>query len=162
MPFANEQLNSTKSLRKDERFYLMGSRSEIIALIFGALLMLVTFGDAHIYWIVGNLDTILGLTFWKTLDIFYPLATIAVFLIYGWAKGGKLRINLMTVLLFASFLTVLLLVDIDDIVKILNITLEPSKTYWITIMCIYPVYSSIAFFLFGKKHETLKALQKTA
>ena len=136
----------------------MGLRSEIIALMFGALLMFVTFGDAHIYWFVGNLDTILGLTFWRALDLFYPIATIIVFLLYGWAKGGKLRINPTTVMLFASFITVLLLVDIDDVVKVLNITLEPSKTYWTIVMCIYPVYSSVAFFLFGKKHETLRSL----
>jgi hypothetical protein len=138
----------------------MGLRSEILALAFGALLIFVTFGDGHIYWFVGNLDTIFGLAFWRALDVFYPLASIAVFLLYGWEKGKGLKFNTITILLFASFVTVLVLVNIDDFVQLLNVTLVPSKVYWTVMMWVYPVYSSVAFFLFGKKQETIRASQK--
>lgn len=132
----------------------MGLRSEILALAFGALLIFITFGDSHIFVVVGNLDTIFGLAFWKPLDVFYPLATITVFLLYGRDKGKGLKINKITLLLFASFIAALALVNIDDIVEVLNITLVLPKAYWIAIEWIYPIYSSIAFFLFGKTHET--------
>ena len=138
----------------------MGLRSEILALAFGALLVFVTFGDSHIYWFVGNLDTIFGLAFWHALDTFYPLASIAVFLLYGWEKGKGLKFNAITILLFVSFVTVLVLVNIDDFVQVLNVTLVPSKAYWTVMMWVYPVYSGVAFFLFGKKQETIRASQK--
>ena len=138
----------------------MGLRSEILALAFGALLIFVTFGDSHIIWFVGNLDTIFGLAFWRALDVFYPLASISVFLLYGWEKGKGLKFNTITILLLASFVAVLVLVNIDDFVQVLNITLVPSKAYWGVMMFVYPVYSSVAFFLFGKKQETIRASQK--
>ena len=135
-------------------------KSEIIAFAFGVLLILVTFGDGHIYWFVGNLDTIFGLAFWRVLDTSYPLASIAIFLLYGWVKGDGLKINSVTVLLFASFVTVLALIYIDDIVQLLNFNLAPSKVYWTVITWVYPFYSSIAFFLFGKRHETVSTSLK--
>jgi hypothetical protein len=138
----------------------MGLRSEILALAFGALLVFVTFGDGQIYWFIGNLDTIFGVAFWHALDAFYPLASIAVFLLYGWVKGKGLKFNAITILLLVSFVTVLVLVNIDDFVQLLNVTVAPSKVYWTVMMWVYPVYSGIAFFLFGKKHETMRASQK--
>jgi hypothetical protein len=74
----------------------MGFKSEVLALAFGALLIFVTFGDAHIYWFIGNLDTIFGLTFWRVLDVFYPVASAVVFLLYGWVKGNGLKFNPQT------------------------------------------------------------------
>ena len=59
----------------------MGLRSEITAFTFGVLLILVTFGDAHLSGTVGNLDTTFGLVLWKPLDALYVLASIAVFLL---------------------------------------------------------------------------------
>jgi len=55
---------------------------------------------------------------------------------------------------------VLVLVNIDDFVQLLNVTVAPSKAYWTVMMWVYPVYSGIAFFLFGKKQETIRASQK--
>ena len=133
----------------------MGLRSEILALAFGALLVFVTFGDGQIYWFIGNLDTIFGVAFWHALDAFYPLASIAVFLLYGWVKGKGLKFNATTILLLVSFVTVLVLVNIDDFVQLLNVTVAPSKVYWTVMMWVYPVYSGIAFFIFGKKQETI-------
>ena len=136
----------------------MGLKSEVLALAFGALLIFVTFGDGHIWWFIGNLDTIFGLAFWHVLDVFYPLASIVVFLLYGRVKGEGLKINALTAFLFVSFVALIILINIDDVVQIANITLTPSKTYWATIEWIYPIYSGFAFFLFGKKHEALNAL----
>ena len=138
----------------------MGLRSEILALAFGALLVFVTFGDGQIYWFIGNLDTIFGVAFWHALDAFYPLASIAVFLLYGWTKGNGLKFNAITILLFASFVTLLVLVNIDDFMQLLNITLAPSKVYWTIMMWVYPVYSGVAFFLFGKINQAKTPIQK--
>ena len=116
-------------------------------------MILITFGDAQIAWYIGNLDTIFGLTFWRALDVVYPAATIAVFLLYGWTKGGRLRINWATSVLFVSFLAVLALMNIDDIGIVLNLAVEPSKAYWVAISWIYPIYAAVAFLLFGRLHE---------
>ena len=45
---------------------------------------------------IGNLDTIFGIGAWQLLDVAYPVASIAVFLLYGRAKGG-LRISALTI-----------------------------------------------------------------
>lgn len=134
-------------------------KSEILTLIFGMLLILVTFGDSHTNRVVGNLDTIFGQTLWPVLDILYPLASISVFLLYGYVKGNGLKINSMTVLLFASFIAVLTLFIFDDILQPLNIMLLIPKTYWIIIMWVYPIYSIFAFFLFGRMHKTIRVAE---
>ena len=68
----------------------MGFRNEVFALAFGVLLVLVTFGDNHLGSIhtaqLGNLDAIFGLVLWPAIDLIYSLATVAVFLLYGWSK----------------------------------------------------------------------------
>jgi len=135
----------------------MGLRSEICALIFGALLILVTFGDNYIsrggYVQIGNLDTIFGHGLWPVVDVIYPLAAITVFVLYGWSKKGKIRVKATTVLLFISFIAVLSLMIIDDISRVLQLNIHPSQTYWNIISWVYPIYSSIAFFLFGKANQ---------
>lgn len=137
--------------------FLLGFKSEVLALVFGVLLILVTFGDNHFGRIagvaVGNLDTIFGYRLWPVMDVIYPLATVAVFLLYGFAKGGKLRINLKTALLFASFLLVLSLMNVDDIAIGLNLMIYFSRVYWVAISWVYPIYGAVAFFLFGWIHE---------
>ena len=65
----------------------MGIKSEFLTLTFGGLLILVTFGDDHLANNIGNLDTIFGLHLWPVLDIVYPIASIGVFLLYGYVKG---------------------------------------------------------------------------
>ena len=134
----------------------MGLKSEVLALSFGALLILVTFGDSHIYTNflgVGNLDTMFGVRLWPAMDIFYPLASIVIFLLYGWVKGNGIKINFATVFLFASFVAALLIMNIDDVGKVLKITLNYSTSNWTLIMWFYPIYSAIAFFLFGEKNK---------
>ena len=142
----------------------MSFKSDFLTLIFGALLVLVTFGDSHLGRIggvaIGNLDTILGYALWPLLDVFYPLATISVFLLYGWAKGNGFRVCWLTGFLFASFLLVLALVSIDDIAIGLDWSVDLSRTFWEAISWVYPIYSAGAFFLFGKLHaETKKPRQ---
>jgi hypothetical protein len=85
------------------------------------------------------------------MDVFYPLASITVFILYGWVKGGRIKINLTNVFLFASFVAALTLINIDDVGQVLNIPLGYSTFHWTIIMWIYPIYSSIAFFLFREK-----------
>ncbi len=124
-------------------------KSEILALIFGMLLILVTFGDSHLSSEIGNLDTIFGLTYWKLLDVVYPVASVIVFLLYGKIRNG-IKLNLQKILILISFLIALALISLDDVAIVLNLTIDLSHEYWIIIEWIYPIYSAIAFFLFGK------------
>ena len=135
----------------------MGLKSEIIALAFGALLILLTFGDAHLVAYVGNLDTIFGLALWKPLDVLYVLASILVFLLYGKVKGG-LRFNAVTIMAFLSYLFAIALISLDDIALVLKLQITMSKDYWIAVEWFYPIYSSIAFFIFGRANEFEKTV----
>jgi hypothetical protein len=133
----------------------MGLKTEITALAFGVLLILLTFGDSHLVGYVGNLDTIFGLALWKPLDVLYPLASITVFLLYGKVKGG-LRLNLTIALIFLSYIFAIALISLDDISLVLKLHLTLSKDYWIAVEWFYPVYSIIAFFVFGRANESEK------
>jgi len=124
-------------------------KSEVLALIFGMLIILITFGDAHLAFQVGNLDTIFGLTYWKLLDVIYPVASVLVFLLYGKEKNS-LRLNLRIIIIFLSYLSVLSLICLDDVVLVLNLNVTPPIEYWIIIEWIFPIYAIIAFFLFGR------------
>jgi hypothetical protein len=88
------------------------------------------------------------------VDIVLPVAFIVVFLLYGCEKGKKLKINPMSVLLFLSFLSVLMLIDFDDIAHGVHIPFNEPTAYWAIVMWVYPVYSAIAFFLFRKINQT--------
>jgi hypothetical protein len=137
----------------------MGLKTEITALAFGVLLILLTFGDSHLVGIVGNLDTIFGLALWKPLDVLYVLVSILIFLVYGKVKGG-LRLNLATVLVFLSYLFAVALISLDDISLVLRLHLTLSKDYWIAVEWFYPVYSIIAFFVFGRANESEKIVHR--
>jgi hypothetical protein len=82
----------------------------------------------------------------------YPLASIAVFLFYGKVKAS-LRPNVATILVFLSYLLALALISLDDIAIVLNLQITLSKDYWIAVEWFYPIYSSIAFFIFGRTNE---------
>jgi hypothetical protein len=133
----------------------MGLKSEILALAFGFLLILVTFGDSHLVSHVGNLDVIFGSFFWKPVDVLYPLVSIVIFLLYGKVKGG-LRFNAVTILVFLSYLVALALISLDDIALVSNLHMTLPKAYWIAVEWFFPVYSSIAFFIFGRENESRK------
>jgi hypothetical protein len=137
----------------------MGLKSEILALSFGMLLILLTLGDSHLVAYVGNLDTVFGLAFWKPLDVLYVLASILVFLLYGKVKGG-LRFNVVTQLVFLSYLFALALISLDDIALVSKLQVTLSKDYWIAVEWFYPIYSSIAFFVFGRANELKKMVYR--
>jgi len=133
---------------------LPNTRSEILALLFGVLLILLTFGDDHTGNTIGNLDTIFGLRFWPLMDIIYPLASILVFLYYGETKAnGDLKINLKTTMLFLTYIVLLFLISVDDVLQVLGSSATLPRTYWIIIMWLYPIGSAIAFFAFGHENE---------
>jgi hypothetical protein len=98
--------------------------------------ILVTFGDNYLRVeggrkTVGNLDTIFGFGVWPVLDAVYFGASIAVFLLCGWTKGGgRLRFNVASILPFFSFLAVLALISIDDVARVLHLPLHPPVVYW--------------------------------
>lgn len=131
-------------------------KSEVLALVFGVLLILLTFGDNHLTSTVGNLDSIFGKALWRPLDVMYPLASITVFLLYGKVNGG-LRVNALTVGMFFSYLVALALISLDDIAIVLNVSITLTKGYWVVVEWFYPIFSSIAFFIFGRANQDEKA-----
>jgi hypothetical protein len=133
----------------------MRLKSEMLALAFGMLVILVTFGDSHLARQIGNLDTIFGHTFWHLLDVMYPLLSISIFLLYGRGKGG-IKINPLTIGIFLTYLAALALINLDDIALVLNLSILPSRDYWVVMEWFYPVYSVIAFFIFGKANQLEK------
>jgi hypothetical protein len=126
----------------------MGWKSEILALVFGMLLVLVTFGDAAQLDRVGNLDTIFGDNFWRSMDVIYPLATIIVFLLYGAVRGG-IQIRPLSVLIFLAFAAALVMIIIDDIFEVLNHPVTLSPTYWAAARWTYPLVAGASFLAFG-------------
>jgi hypothetical protein len=145
----------SNSLIKGWWKFRMGLKCEILALAFGMLVILVTFGDSHLARQIGNLDIIFGHTFWRLLDVMYPLLSISVFLLYGREKGG-IKINPLTIGTFLSYIIALALINVDDVALVLNLSIMPSRDYWIAIEWFYPVYSVIAFFIFGKANQLEK------
>jgi hypothetical protein len=148
----------------------MGFRKEILAFVFGVLLILVTFSDDHIGRIagvpVGNLDTIFGVGLWPVLDVVYPLASVAVFVLHGWGKGVKFKVKSASTFVFASFVVLLGLLNADDFIiglnhLGLNLMVYPSQEYWVIISWLYPVYAIVAFFMFEKMLSFNKKAAKT-
>lgn len=133
----------------------MGLKSEILTLVFGMLLIMLTFGDSHLSPSVGNLDTIFGQQIWPLLDVAYPLVSITVFLLYGRVNGG-LRANALTIGMFFSYLFAITLMCLDDIAIVSHLSIMPSKEYWTVVQWFYPLYSTVAFFIFGKANRTKK------
>jgi hypothetical protein len=137
----------------------MSLKSDFLAVAFGILLILITFGDAHISGNIGNLDTIFGFYWWPKLDVFYPLATIAVFLLYGKTKGN-LKINILSAVTFSLFLVASALVSIDDITAALGFSSlaryfsgDASISYWNVVLWVYPVFAYFTFLIFGATNQ---------
>jgi hypothetical protein len=138
----------------------MGLKTEIAAISFGVLIILLTFGDSHLILNVGNLDTIFGTALGKPLDILYALASILVFLLYGKLKGG-LKFHIVPMLVFLSYLLALALISVDDIAQVLKLQVTLPTYYWIAVEWLYPIYSIIAFFFFGRAKESEKTLDRS-
>jgi hypothetical protein len=130
-------------------------KSEVLTLAFGVLLILLTFGDSHLAHNVGNLDVIFGHVFWPLSDVVYFLASIVVFLLYGKVSGG-LRISLLTIAVFVSYLVALSLISLDDISVVLHLSLVLTKSYWVVVEWLYPLYSIFALFAFGRANQVRK------
>ena len=123
-------------------------KSEVLALVFGMLIILITFGDSRVNPWVGNLDNIFGLSFWHFMDVLYPLASIIVFLLYGKVRGG-LRIHALTILVFLIFLMSLAMIIIDDIFAVLGYSTGWPYMYWGIAQWVYPFVAASSFLAFG-------------
>jgi drug/metabolite transporter (DMT)-like permease len=123
-------------------------KSEVLALVFGMLIILVTFGDSRVYPLVGNLDNIFGPSLWRFMDVLYPLASIMIFLLHGRVKGS-LRIHTLTVLIFLVFLMALSMIIIDDIFIVMHHSIELPDNYWVIASWVYPFVSASSFLAFG-------------
>ena len=119
---------------------------------------------------VGNLDQIFGAGLWYPTEAFLLIASVLVFVFFGKSlfdlgmedradgispRALSLAKSLKTLALFLLYAVLLVLVDIDDILKVLGIqsslrlsVLSPG--YWLPIEVIYPVASIAVFILFGK------------
>ena len=123
-------------------------KSEVLALVFGMLIILITFGDNKVNPLVGNLDNIFGPSFWRFMDVLYPLASIIIFLLYGKVKGG-LRIHVLTILVFLIFLMSLAMIIIDDIFVVLRYSIKLPDMYWGIAQWVYPFVAASSFLAFG-------------
>jgi hypothetical protein len=123
-------------------------KSGVLVLVFGMLIILITFGDNRVNPLVGNLDAIFGHYFWRFMDVLYPFASITVFLLYGVVKGG-LRVHVLTVSLFLIFLMALSMVIIDDIFIVLDYSIQLPKSYWGIASWVYPFVAASSFLAFG-------------
>jgi hypothetical protein len=134
----------------------MNWKREIPALVFGMLIILVIFGDAAAVRGVGNLDTVFGTSYWPLMDVIYPLASIAVFLLYGQSKGG-IQIQVVTILAFLALLAGLLIIQFDDIFQLFNHPITLPQVYWTTARWLYLFISIGSFLTFGQACQRLKA-----
>ena len=130
-------------------------KSEVLALVFGMLIILITFGDDRVYHWVGNLDQIFGHCFWRFMDVLYPLASILIFLLYGKVRGG-LRIHALTILVFIIFLMALAMIIIDDIFIVLGHSIKLPDNYWGIASWVYPFVAASSFLAFGRICARLK------
>jgi hypothetical protein len=136
----------------------------ILSIVFGILLILMDFGDHSPFSVaVGNLDQIFGPRTWYPVEVIYPAASIAVFLLFGItcrnigikeAKSTKrpetIYLILFGMLSFLIYLLLLALDDLDDISKILKLHMILGANYWFAMEAIYPIGSIILFLAFGK------------
>lgn len=133
----------------------MNWKSNGLALVFGMLIMLVIFGDAvYIHQPeglqqVGNLDTLFGNSFWPLMDVLIPIASLAVFLLYGKARG-VIKLNVQTVALLVIFLISLMSMIIDDFALVLGHAFTLSDTYWAVARWLYPLIAASTFLGFGR------------
>jgi hypothetical protein len=135
----------------------------IISTAFGILLILMDFNDnSPLSLGIGNLDQIFGPSIWYVVEVIYPLASIAVFLLFGLVyrnigrKEPKKTAKRRSYQMFLESITLVLyllllgLDDLDDFSKALNLHLVLGANYWFVMEAIYPVVSIILLLIFGK------------
>jgi hypothetical protein len=128
----------------------MNWKSEILALAFGGLVVCEIFGDQWFFQGVGNLDAIFGTTngSYRIMDLFYPLASLGVFLLYARSKG-PIPINLVSAVLLAVFLIALVVMQFDDLFVAFYHRITLPSAYWAFARVFYFAVSISTFFLFG-------------
>jgi len=99
---------------------------------------------------------------WHAVEVIYPLASIAVFLLFGLVCrniGRKEPKKTASSLSYQMFLAAIILVSyllllgldgLDDFSKALNLHLILGTNYWFAMEAIYPMGAIIMFLLFGK------------
>ena len=138
----------------------------LLSLVFGVLLLWMDFNDVSpISDSVGNLDHVFGNSGWILLELLLPFISIVVFLLFGkYYYGAGKTLNSIQVyrfgsikitLLLLAYLLLLILIDIDDLLKDLRIPSKlgvPSQSagYWLLMELIYPVASIAIVIAFGK------------
>ena len=139
------------------------------------------FNDSYpLFSEVGNLDHLLGHTFWHTLEVIYPLGLIVILLLFGklsYDMGTMMMMkqqnnvgktsqtpssttnkfnNLKVIAPLILLLILLVLIDLDDILKVLGISSalrvsSQSVFYWLPVeLLIFPLGSLFVYMLFGK------------
>ncbi len=138
----------------------------LLSVVFGILLLWMDYNDVSpVFDSVGNLDQILGPQMYPFTEGFLPLASIVVFILLGkyFIDAGKgkstgLRSHasvLKPLFFFLVYIVLLILIDIDDILKALNIPSAlqlstQSPGYWLVMQAVYPIASIVVFMAFGK------------
>jgi hypothetical protein len=126
----------------------MNWKRDCIPLVFGMLIVLIIFGDSMQVGKVGNLDTVFGETYWRLMDVIYPLASIILFLLYGKLKGG-IKIHFATLLSFVAFLAGLSIIQFDDIFVLMNHPIMLPWSYWTAARWCFLFIAPASFFTFG-------------
>jgi len=105
----------------------------------------MTFGDAAQPIGVGNLDNAFGHFFWPATDLIFPLASVAVFLLYGKSKG-VLHLRRANIMLFIAFLGAIIMIQLDDIFKIFDFSIILPIIYYPVARWVY-AFTAITTFL---------------
>ena len=122
--------------------------SDLWALGFGLVVMLIVFGDSGPAPDIGNLDAIFGHHLWPLMDVVYPVASIVFFLLYGRSKG-PLKFSLRILWPFALFLAAALMIQIDDVAEAFRHSIVLSDHYWTAARWLYFFIATGAFLTFG-------------
>jgi hypothetical protein len=131
--------------------YKPNRKGEVLALLFGLLMVLEIFGDRVMVQgveVAGNLDTIFGHALWPFLDMFYPLASIVVFLLYG-QTNGRIQFNLRSILIFLAFLAAIIIMQFDDFFVVFRYSITLPDLYWTIARVVYLFTAAGTFFAFG-------------
>ncbi|HXQ91806.1 MAG TPA: hypothetical protein VN739_02275 [Nitrososphaerales archaeon] len=151
----------------------MNFKPVILSLAFGTLLILMDFNDnSPLSLGIGNLDQIFGPSMWHAVEVIYPLASIAVFLLFGLVcrnigrkepqkTAKRLSYQMLLAAITLVFYLLLLGLDgLDDFSKALNLHLILGANYWFAMEAIYPIGSIILFLIFGKIAYEVGSVEK--
>jgi hypothetical protein len=128
-------------------------QSEFFALVFGILMVLVLFGDKTQIAEVGNLDCIFGQALGHLMDVIYPIASMAIFILYGKSKG-VIKFRDKSILWLLTFFAGQVIIQFDDIYSVVfNHTITLPNIWWTMARILYFVIAVVTFFAFGAACE---------